>query len=139
MTVSNKEYEVNVIKVRKLGSVYLDQNHVWQANPGYLFLELGVRVVGKRTGITSIPWKNIYVVDQDGNSWYPNWGGYKTASIGEKINPAEIIFAEIENEKALISFTEAIFLRLIWTVKDNNPSTVLFGFDTAPLIEVVID
>ncbi|GAB4402145.1 MAG: hypothetical protein OHK003_29360 [Anaerolineales bacterium] len=139
VTVSNEEYEVNVIKVRKLGSVYLDQNYIWEANPGYLFLELGVQVISKRTGITSIPWQNIYVTEQDGNSWYPGWGGFQTAKSGENINPATIIFAQIHNENELVSFGEVVFLRLIWTIKDNNPSTVYFGFDTSPLIEVTID
>jgi len=139
VTVSNEEYEVNVVKVRKLGSVYLDQNYIWQANPGYLFLELGVHVISKRTGTTSIPWESIYVTEQDGNSWYPGWGGFQTANIGDNVNPATIIFAQIHNGSELISFREAVFLRLIWTIKDNNPSTVYFGFDTSPLFEVVID
>lgn len=139
VTVSNEEYEVNIVKVRKLGSVYLDQNYIWEANPGYLFLELGVQVISKRTGTTSIPWQNIYVTEQDGNSWYPGWGGFQTATSGVNINPATIIFAQIHDGNELVSFGEAVFLRLIWTIKDNNPSTVYFGFDTSPLIEVIID
>lgn len=139
VTASNSDYDVDVIKVRKLGSVYLDQNYVWQANPGYLFLELGVKVTSKRTGTTSIPWENIYVIEQDNKSWFPNWGGYQTAGRDETLNTTSIIFAEIKNGKELISFNEAVYLRVIWTIKDNNPSIVYFGFDTSPLIEVVID
>lgn len=136
---SNADYDIDVVKVRKLGSVYLDQNYIWQANPGYLFLELGVKVMSKKSGTTSVPWEYIYVIDEDGNSWYPGWGGFEVATAGENINPASIIFAEITTDSKSISFTDVVFLRLIWTIKDNNPSTVLFGFDTSPLIEVVID
>jgi hypothetical protein len=139
VTVSNEDYDVNVVKVRKLGSVYLDQNYVWQANPGYLFLELGVRAISKKAGSKAIPWENIYIIEQDGSSWYPNWGGYQTAKAGETVNPASIIFAQINSGSEVIQFSDAVFLRVIWTIKDNNPSTVYFGFDNAPLIEVIID
>ncbi|MBI2330753.1 MAG: hypothetical protein HYU84_00985, partial [Chloroflexi bacterium] len=79
------------------------------------------------------------VIEEDGHRWYPGWGGFQTAKVGENVNPATIIFAEIDNGKQLISFTDVVYLRLIWTIKDNNPSTVYFGFDTSPHIEVVID
>ncbi len=136
---SNNDYDVDVIKVRKLGTVYLDQNYVWEANPGYLFLELGVKVTSKRNGTTSIPWENIYIIEEGNKFWYPGWGGFQNAAPGETVNPASIIFEEIKSGKALISFKEVVYLRLIWTIKDNNPSIVQFGFDTSPLIEVVID
>lgn len=139
VTVSNADYDVDVLKVRKLGSVYLDQNYVWQANPGYLFLELGVKVTNKQGGTTSIPWENIYVIEEGKQSWYPGWGGFQTAAPGETLNPASIIFEEIKSGKSLVSFKEVVYLRLIWTIKDNNPSIVYFGFDTSPLIEVRVD
>lgn len=139
VTVSNEDYDVNVVKVRKLGSVYLDQNFVWQANPGYLFLELGVQITSKKMGNKSIPWQNIYVIEQDGNSWYPGWGGFQTARSGETVNTATIIFAPIDNGNELVQFGDTVFLRAIWNITDNNPSIVHFGFDTSPLIEVVID
>lgn len=138
-TVSNDDYDVDVLKVRKLGSVYIDQNYIWQANPGYLFLELGVKVTNKRSGTTSIPWESIYVIEEGDKYWYPGWGGYQNAAPNETVNPATIIFEEIKSGKGLVSFKETVYLRLIWTIKDNNPSTVYFGFDTSPLIEVVID
>lgn len=139
VTVSNADYDVNVVKVRKLGSVYLDQNYIWEANPGYLFLELGVQVTSKKMGNKSIPWQNIYVIEQDGNSWYPGWGGFQIAQTGATINTATIIFAPIHDGNELVQFGDTVFLRLIWNIADNNPSTVYFGFDTSPLVEVVID
>lgn len=137
--VSNEDYEIDVVKVRKLGSVYLDQNYIWQANPGYLFLELGVKVTNKKSGVASVPWQYIYVTDEEGDSWYPGWGGFQIPTAGENISPTTILFSQIHNSEERVSFTDVVFLRLIWTIKDNNPSTVLFGFDTSPLIEVVID
>lgn len=139
VTVSNQDYDVEVIKVRKLGSVYLDRNYVWMANPGYLFLELGVKVTNKKSVQRGVSWQNIYVVEQDGKSWYPGWAGFRTAKSGQTINPATIIFAPIEDGTALVQFDDTVFLRLIWTIKDNNPSTVYFGFDNSPWIEVTID
>lgn len=139
VTVSNSDYDVEVIKVRKLGSVYLDQYYIWEANPGYLFLELGVKVTSKQPGMKFIPWENVYVIEQDQNVWYPGWGGYQTASPGENVAPATIIFEQIHDGADLVQFEEVVYLRVIWGIKDNNPSTVYFGFDTSPLIEVTID
>lgn len=135
--VSNMDYEVNVIKIRKLGSVYHDEYHIWHANPGYLFLELGVKVISKKTG--NISWNNIYIINEEGKAYMPNWGGYQKSLDGTNINPANIIFEDLTQGSFSISLSNTLFFRIIWVTEDKNPSTVLFGFDTAPLIKVIID
>jgi hypothetical protein len=139
VTVSNEKYEVRVVKVRKLGSVYINDYTVWQANPGYLFLELGVKVVNKTGSPIRITYGDIYTIEKNGDIYAPGWGGYKDSPTGTEINPASIIFEEIKNSSKAVTLNDLTFLRLIWVVADNNPSIVLFGFDTAPLIEVMID
>ncbi|MCZ2127008.1 MAG: hypothetical protein LC099_04450 [Anaerolineales bacterium] len=140
-TVSNADYDVNVVKVRKLGSVYLDEYTVWQAKPGYLFLEIGVYVVNKKSSAGSVKWEDIYVTEANGDSWRPEWAGYKSVKVGDQMNPWSIIFKEITkgNADEVISFPQAAYFRLIWVIADHNPSVVNFGFDTSPLIQVIID
>jgi len=137
--VSNSEYEVDVVKVRKLESVYLSKVLVWKPKPGYLFLELGVQVTNLKTGSrASVHWKDIYVIDNL-KIQRPGWGGYKVVAQGIEVNPPSIVFEQLKNINDSISFDEVVFLRLIWTVTDSNPTTVYFVFDNSPLIEVVID
>ena len=38
-----------------------------------------------------------------------------------------------------INFSEVVYIRGIWATDGAKPATYLFGFDTAPLIEVIID
>jgi hypothetical protein len=137
--VLNDEYEVDIVKVRKLGSVYADNSHQWFANDGYLFLELGVKVTNKRGTPVSITWSDIYTFQGRGTKYYPNWGGYKEAEMGANLNPADISFKEITDGDEKIKYSEVLFLRVIWTVKDSNPSKVFFGFGTSPLIQVIVD
>ena len=137
-TVSNDKYEVTVIKVRKLDTVYLDAQRHWVANPGNLFAELSVKVSNLGSSQASVPWSNIYIVDKEG-SWYPNWAGYKSVATGVDVTPTKIIFASIENPDELIVFDQDVYLRLIWVTADYNPSVILFGFDDSPMIEVTID
>jgi len=136
--VSNSEYEVNVVKVRKLESVYLSKVLVWKAQPGYMFLELGVKVTNLKTGSqASVRWKDMYVVDNKIRR--PGWGGYKAVTHGIEVNPPSIIFEQLKSVNDSISFDEVVFFRLIWTVTDGNPTTVIFVFDNAPMIKVVLD
>jgi hypothetical protein len=55
------------------------------------------------------------------------------------MNPSSLVFAELKTGHVAVNFEDSAFLRAIWIIKDNNPSTVLFGFEDSPLIEVTID
>jgi hypothetical protein len=140
--VADDLYEITIIHTRKLNTVYLDAIYQWVPNPGYLFLEAGVKVKNLNPdSAASVRWSDIYVTDENGDSWFPGWAGYKAVASGVNANPKEIIFAELNDTTAAeeIVFEEDVYLRLIWTLEDNNPSTVLFGFDTSPLTKIVID
>lgn len=137
--VANSAYEVNVIKVRKLPTVYSDRWHYWYAKTGYLLMELGVKVTNLKVGTTvRVPWRNISVKDSNG-IWNPYWGGFRPVESGLEIDPASLSFAILEKETDQVVFDEDVYLRLIWPLADLNPSIVFFSFDGSPMIEVMID
>ena len=139
VTVVNEKYEVTVVKVRKLETVYLDDFRHWVANPGYAFLEIGAKVKNLQGDTVEVPWGNIYIIDANGSAFYPNWGGVKSVESGIEVNPPSIVFYPIDNREDKVSFGDVLFLRLIYAVEKNEPSTtVLFGFDDSPLIEVTL-
>src|SRR5262249_31099699 len=107
---------------------------------GYLVLELRVKEKNLQPAkpVSSF-WGNAYVVEENGDTWYPCCAAYKPVASGVDINPSSIVFAELKTGHEPVNFEATALLRAIWIVKDNNPSTVLFGFEDSPLIEVTID
>jgi hypothetical protein len=135
---SNAAYEVTVIKVRKLESVYLSETHYWAAKPGYQFVELGIRIKNlQHDREVSVPWNNVYIIEQDG-TYYPGWGAFKAVESGIEINPSSLVFEEIEDPGKEVTFKNDAFLRLIFTVTLYDKTVILFGFDDSPLTEIVV-
>jgi hypothetical protein len=139
MTVSSGDYEVNVISMRTLNTVYLDTQYQWVPTAGNMFVELGIKVVNLKPGSeVSVPWGNVYVIEEDGGTWYPNWGEFKPVAKGIEISPKSLVFKILDDPNEPVVFDEVVFIRAIYGVAKHSPTTILFGFGDAPLIEVVV-
>lgn len=137
--VSSGDYEVNVIFMRTLDTVYLDAQYQWVPSAGNMFVELGIKVVNLKPGSNvSVSWGDIYVIEEDGSIWYPGWGESKSAVSGVEISPKSLVFRSLDNPDEQIVFDEVVFVRAIYGVAKHSPTTILFGFGDAPLIEVVV-
>ncbi|MBT3313561.1 MAG: hypothetical protein HN390_03010 [Anaerolineae bacterium] len=139
VAVTNDKYEVTVVKVRKLETVFLDNDYHWVAQDGYLFLEIGVKVKSlDNSDSVRVPWNEIYIVEDSGDAWYPGWAGFKSVASGIDISPTSIIFEEIDGGYGTVDIDKGqdVFLRLIYTVVKKSPTVVLFGFHDSPFIEV---
>ncbi len=135
--VSTENYEVNVLYMRRLDTVYLDQDYVWVPKKGYMFVELGIKAVNLKPGSTvAVPWQDIYVIEQNGDAWYPSWGEAKAVASGVEISPKSLTFHEIKDKYERVVFKEVAFVRAIYIVGDQRPTTLLFGFGDSPLIAV---
>ena len=138
-SVTNGDYEVNVISMRTLDTVYLDSLYHWVPTEGNMFVELGIKVVNLNPGSpVSVAWGDIYVVEEDGSTWYPNWGEFKPVSNGIEISPKSLVFRTLEDPREPVIFDDVVFIRAIYGVTKHNPTTVLFGFGEAPLIEILV-
>ncbi|GEM_PF-1467182 len=139
--VSNEQYEVRIITSRFLDKVYkyysIGGGLEYTPNPGYTFLELGVKITNLKPDETvHIAWENVYVIDTNNQGWYPNFGGsYAPKSVNEEVNPASIVFDNTYNLDDIM-LKDVVYIRAIWAVIDKKPTFYLFGFDTSPLIEV---
>jgi hypothetical protein len=148
VAVTSDKYEITVVKVRRLETVYLSDTYHWVAKPGYAFLELGVKVENLQSGTAEVRWEDIDVIDSNHQSRPPTWVGAKVVERGVEANPSSIIFAPSGNMSSLykgevaketVSFDEVAFLRLIYGVEKNDPKTVvLFRLEDSPLIEVTL-
>jgi hypothetical protein len=140
LPATNTQYEVKVLYASYFAKVFSGGFEYTPLFFGGKFLDVGIMVRNllPESSIT-VPWQNIYIIDSNNEAWYPNFGGfYAPQNKDEKFDPATLyIYPEdsIEN----VTFTEVVYIRAIWATDGARPATYLFGFDTAPLIEVVID
>ncbi len=86
--VSSGDYEVNVMYMRTLETVYLDKQYHWVPTAGNMFIELGIKAKNLKPGSKiSIPWASVYLVEEDGDVHYPNWGEFKPLAGGLNLIP----------------------------------------------------
>ncbi|MCB0102335.1 MAG: hypothetical protein H6635_09955 [Anaerolineales bacterium] len=135
----NAQYEVKVLYAAYFSKVF---SGGFEYTPLYggKFLDIGVQIKNLQPGSPlTIPWENIYIITPDNKAWYPNFGGsYSPQNKEEKFDPATL-FIYPEDVMEDINFSEVVYIRGIWATDGAKPATYLFGFDTAPLIEVIID
>ncbi len=138
-TVSNEKYEVQVITVRTLNTVYISEYANWVPTEGNMFVEICLKVVNLDPGSKiSVPWGKVYVIEEDGSSWYPNWGEFKSVASGVEVNPKSLAFKALEDRTERVIFDDTVFIRAIFAVAKHNPTTLIFGFGDSPLIEVIV-
>jgi hypothetical protein len=135
--VRSGSYEVTVLGAVKLGRFYPGGTLLYTANPGNIIADVGVKVSNLTGSPASVKWSNVYVVEKTGEAWFPFYGSYKES--GKKIDPFSLgISDKATNGDDLITFNGDIYLRLIFIVTDNDPTTFVFGFDDSPLIEITV-
>jgi hypothetical protein len=135
--VKSASYEVTVLGAVKLGRFYPGGKSLFTAKPGNIIVDMGVKVSNLTGSSVSVPWKNVYVVEKTGDAWFPFYGSYKES--GKKIDPFSLGISDTAtNGDDVITFNGDIYLRLIFIVKDNDPTTFVFGFDDSPLIEITV-
>jgi len=135
--VKSASYEVTVIGANKLERLYPGGTLLYTAKAGKIIVDVGVKVTNLTGSSASVKWGNVYVVENNGDAWYPSWGSYKES--GKKIDPFSLgISDKTTNKDDLITFSGDIYLRLIFVVTDNAPTTFVFGFEDSPLIEVTV-
>jgi hypothetical protein len=136
--VRSDSYEVTVLDAKEIRRVYMG-DHYFYPETGHTFVEVIVKVSNLTGSKASVPWENVYVVEDSGDSFYPYWGGFKAVNTGKKVDGSTVGVNEIVDSKAVLEFEEDVFLRLIWYITKNDPTTILFEFDNSPQIEITID
>ena len=135
----NTQYEVKVLYASYFAKVF---SGGFEYTPFYggKFLDAGVIIKNLLPGKTlTIPWEYVYIIDPKNEAWYPNFGGsYAPQNKNEKFDPATL-FIYPQDAMEDIIFTDVVYIRGIWATDGAKPATYLFGFDTSPLIEIVMD
>lgn len=142
-SIDADDFSFTVIDAISLRRIYPGGTLLFSPNPGYLIMDIGVRIENKNPGTTvSIPWENVYVTEANGDSWYPIWGTSKFVESGTEMDPYSLGISS-EEIKGIdrINFTGDAYLRLIYIVTDNDnqPVPIIFGIGDAPQAEFIVE
>jgi hypothetical protein len=143
VSIESGDFSYTVIDAISLRRIYPGGTLLFSPNPGYLIMDIGVRIENKDPGTTvSIPWEDVYVTEANGDSWYPIWGTTKFVDSGTELDPYSLGISS-EEIKGInrINFTGDAYLRLIYIVTDNEnqPVPIIFGIGDAPQAEFIVE
>ena len=145
-TVTYGSLEITVMDVINRESVHFgDVDSGWETfytpSAGHYLIDVGVLIHNLEPGnAVHLTWKDVYVVEENGDTWQPVWGSIKTVSAGKKLDPFSIGLSSTELDgDADIEFDNDTYLRLIYGVKDNPNQTILFGVQDSPMISFTLN
>jgi hypothetical protein len=103
---------------------------------GHYLIDMGVLVHNQQPGsVVSVNWSNIYIVEENGDAWYPGWGKAKMVDIGAKEDPFRIGLSSTNlNADDLVEFDNDTYLRLIFMVVADPEQIILFRIEDSPAI-----
>jgi hypothetical protein len=134
--VQGSNIEVTVVDVIVRDRIYPGGVYLYSPKAGFEILDFGVKVTNLVSGHTqSIQWSNVYIVEENGDSWYPIWGGAKMVPGGSSFDPFSIGISEQELVGTdTFEVEEDTYLRLIYIVQSDPPQTILFAIEDTPFI-----
>lgn len=129
--ISNDDWEITLTDAlsRKRifrGSVY------YTANPGYVFVDLAIKVKSLQTGTNSILSSDIVVIDDSEMSWTVLWLGRQPIKEDQVVDPFSISVDDFPTSYPIDIEGEEYF-RLIYVVS-NTSSSLRYQFGDLPPI-----
>lgn len=135
---SNSDYEVTVLYARYFAKVFSGGFEYTPLGVGK-FLDVGVVIKNLQPGTRTVAWQDIYVIIvKENQGYYPNFGGSFVANNNENFDPATLFLFPEDNFEDIV-FDDIVYIRGIWATDGSKPATYYFGFDTSPVIEIVMD
>jgi hypothetical protein len=135
--VSYGSIEITVLDVYKHDKIVPGGTYYYTPNPGYMVIDLVVKIKNLGTAPASITWEDLHVMEEDGAISNTEFAGFTMAGNSEKVNPLSIQY-DSTNFHSLPDFSNTIYLRVIFIIKDKPEQTVLFGIKDSPLIQLTI-
>lgn len=135
--VYGQDVEITVLDVVFRDRIYPGGSLLYTPVSGYVIVDMGVRVKNLIPDDTIFySWNQIYVLEDNGASWYPLWGSTKKVASGETFDPSTIGISSAQVEGGSYIRIEAdTYLRLIYIVRESNQQ-IWFGISTSPKVEI---
>ncbi len=81
----------------------------------------------------------MYIIDENNEGWYPNFGGGFAGPNDEDFDPSTLYLYELYDLEDIVFDEHPFYLRAIWATDGKRPATYLFGFDTSNLVEIALE
>jgi hypothetical protein len=138
--------EITVLDVIKRQSIHFGDvaggfETFYEPLDGYFIIDVGVLVRNLEPGnFVQVKWSDVYILEENGNAWYPNWGQMQTVSPGRKVDPFSIGLSSNDvNGDEFIYFENDTCMRLIFSVQNDPEQTILFAIKDSPYIRFQVE
>ena len=129
--------EITVLDVYRHDRIVPGGAYYYTPNPGYMIIDLVVKIQNLGNTPPSIKWGDLHVIEQDGERSNTEFAGFRRTGKGERVNPLEIQYDSVSQNSPL-EFNYAIYLRVIFVIKDKTEQIILFGIQDSPLIQFTV-
>jgi hypothetical protein len=129
-TVQYKNLEITLLEAVTHTQVMLSDFYGYDANEGYIFIDLAVRVRNRGEQTVGVTMRQVYLVDTKGKAWPVFGGGYKTVNLERPFHPMASIKLDIVSASQFVRFEKDTYLRLVWPVPEHQ--NFLFGIEDSP-------
>ena len=138
-TVAGVGVEVTVVEAYERERLYPGGEYLYRPNAGYIIIDVGVHIKNLSPGETiSIPWNNVYVLEDNDDIWMPVFGSVEYVTDGSSFDPLTIgISSDYVEANDLIEVEHDVYLRLLYVIKDSNEH-ILFGVGESAQIELTL-
>lgn len=131
--IRSDNFEVKVVIAQKRDRVYPGGKFYFTPASGYMMVDIGVKVKNLTNSPVTVTWNDVYVMNGNGDWWYPSWGTWEKTS--DDLDPFTIGVSEIEiiPESEIVIDNDGYF-RLFYHIPTEE--TYYFGFFDAALTEI---
>ncbi len=131
--VKSGSIEISVLDVYKHDNLIPGNGYRYWANPGYMIIDLVVKVQNTGSTPASITWNDTYVIDDTNSHHEMLFAGSRSAAKKEKVDPLSIDYNDVGGS-AVIEIIDTVYMRIIYLISDKPEQMVLFGIKDSPLI-----
>jgi hypothetical protein len=143
VSITADNFSYTVVRAVSLLRFYPGGKFLFTANPGYMIVDIGVRLQNSNPGKSvTIPWDQVYIAEANGDAWYAYYGTVKEVESGAEMDTSTIGVSDIELDvDTKIEFSGDAYLRMIFLVTDNDnkPVPLNFGIGDAPDAAFIVE
>ncbi len=130
-TIKYNGLEITLLEVATHSHIVTGGYYYYYSEPGRTYVDITVRVRNTGNAPVVMAMKNLYLVDETGDSWYANFSGTQTVEIEKRFNPmASLKLEKTVSGETPVSFEKDTYLRLVWYT--NTGQDLIFGIGDAP-------
>ena len=136
VSVISDSLEITVLDVTTHSHIVPGGLYYYYSKPGKTFVDVSVRVRNLNPGKpVRVQWRYVYILEGNGDSWYPLYGDIKQVDSGKQFNPNNISISTEVRGSDFVAFDNDTYLRLIYYVTNDPNQTILFRIEDSQQIE----